>query len=600
MRLTLQYKIALLITLIVAVILSSVYFYLNHTLTEFTYQRIRSDIIQKASLAEEYFEATVEERYTMETMDALADKISHSLGLRVTVINKDGIVLGDSSLNMEELKSLDNHLYRTEVQQALSGQMGESQRFSTTVRQKMLYIAFLVVPQTKPLNQYVLRLSIPLAEIDLVTGKLKQVLLISFGIAFLLSSIFSFFISRLISVPVKNLSRVAQAIAGGHFVQKANTGSRDEIGDLADSINYMSDQIKIRMEEVLSNKSKLEAVLLSMFEGVMVVDVEGRIILMNVSLKKILEVKEDPVGRRPLELIRNIDVQGLVDKALKTPRGVESRELHIHLAEEKIILVHATAVIRSGEIDGAILVFHDITELRRLEKIRQDFVANVSHELRTPVATIKGYAETLLDGALDDKENARDFLQIIHSDADRLSKLINDLLDLARIESGKLNLMLKPWPIIPIMERAVSLLRQQAVDKSVTILTDFPDKLPSVLVDENAIAQVLLNLIENAIKYTNDGGKIIVSAKDAGDHVLVSIKDNGIGIPQEDIPRIFERFYRVDKARSRQLGSTGLGLSIVKHILLAHNGDIHVESVVAKGSVFTFSIPKANSFNLQG
>ncbi|MGD9015666.1 MAG: ATP-binding protein, partial [Candidatus Omnitrophota bacterium] len=286
-------------------------------------------------------------------------------------------------------------------------------------------------------------------------------------------------------------------------------------------------------------------------------------------------------------------IQEVADSVLKLKQGVISKEVSFLLLEERIFLVHATPIIRGGISEGGVLVFHDITELRRLEKIRQDFVANVSHELRTPVSSVKGYAETLLEGALKDKKNARDFLRIIHSDADRLAKLIDDLLDLSKIESGKLKMDLKSYSIKPIVKRVISGLDKQSKEKSIRIKEDIPRDIPNILADESRIAQVLLNLMDNAIKYNNEGGSITILAKEKDNFIRIEISDTGVGIPEKDLPRLFERFYRIDKARSRELGGTGLGLSIVKHIIQAHNGEVFVQSIFGKGSTFSFTIPKA-------
>ena len=279
--------------------------------------------------------------------------------------------------------------------------------------------------------------------------------------------------------------------------------------------------------------------------------------------------------------------------ALKASCGVEACEISILTPEEMILSVHAAPVIRKGSPEGAVLVFYDITNLRQLEKVRRDFVANVSHELRTPISSIKGYAETLLDGALEDKENARDFLKIIYSDSDRLARLINDLLDLSRIESNKFEMTLKPCPLKPIVTRVTGGLQKQAQDKEITVKIEIAEDFPYILADEARIAQVLLNLIDNAIKYNQQKGIITISAKERHGFVQVDVSDTGIGISDKDLPRLFERFYRVDKARSRELGGTGLGLSIVKHIVSAHHGEVSAQSILGQGSTFSFSIPKA-------
>ena len=590
MRINIHYKITLIFTVIIAIVLFGVFIYLNKNLREDTYQRIRTNLIKQTYLCKTYLEESSAKKIQGYKLDRIADKIGKDLNLRVTIIGLDGTVLGDSDLNEVELKKVENHLHRPEVQQALHSGIGGSRRFSATVKKKMLYVA---TTYGKDSTQGIIRLSIPLSEIELISNRLKKTLAFSLLLAFILVIIISFLALWLISEPLNKISLAAREIAQGNFSKKIQIFSNDEIGDLADAFNYMSKQIKFRLEELNLSRSRLEAVFLSMLEGVMVVDAKGVIILMNQALKDILLIKDNPAGRRPIEVVRNIEIQEIVDCVLKQKHKVEIREISVLAPDEKILLVHATSVIREAKIEGAVLVFHDITNLRRLEKIRQDFVANVSHELRTPIASIKGYAETLLEGALEDKENARDFLKIIYSDSDRLARLVEDILDLSKIESGKFKMSLRPCKIKPLIERVVSGLAKQAKDKSISIKIDVSKDLPLVYADEIRIAQVLLNLIDNAIKYNKEAGTVTISAKDKGKFVQIDISDTGIGIPEKDLPRLFERFYRVDKARSRELGGTGLGLSIVKHIVSAHNGEVYVQSVLSQGSTFSFTLPKA-------
>ena len=400
--------------------------------------------------------------------------------------------------------------------------------------------------------------------------------------------IVSLFIPRLL----REIGAWARSFADGDFSRRISLSARDEMEELADSLNSMSRQIQARMEESIADKSRLEAVFLSMFDGVMVIDQSGGIVLMNQSLKEFLQVDSTVTGKKPLEVIRNIDIQELAQRVLTSHSRLESREITLLLPEERVLLAHATPVLRAGAVDGAVLVFHDITELRRLEKVRQDFVANVSHELRTPVSTIRGYAETLLEGALEDKAHAREFLRIIYDDAGRLTKLINDLLDLSRIESGKMKLALEECSLEAVVDKVLTGMDKEARKNSVTLKKEVPPRLSKIRIDEAAIAQVLLNLVENAVKYNNAGGGVTIGARETPRSIEVSVSDTGIGIPQEDIPRIFERFYRVDKARSRDLGGTGLGLSIVKHIIQSHHGEVFVESRLDGGSTFRFTLPK--------
>lgn len=399
-------------------------------------------------------------------------------------------------------------------------------------------------------------------------------------------------VSLLVPRLVREVAAWAKSFADGDFSRRISLSARGEMGELADAMNDMSDRVQGRMEESIADKSRLEAVFLSMFDGVMVIDGRGAVVLMNRTLKELLQVDTEVTGKKPLEVIRNIDIQELAERVLASHSRLESREITLLLPEERVLLAHATPVLRDGTADGAVLVFHDITELRRLERIRRDFVANVSHELRTPVSTIRGYAETLLEGALEDKAHAREFLKIIHDDSDRLVKLINDLLDLSRIESGALPLNFQECALGPVVDKVLTAMRPEAQRHSVHLKKEIPSDLGKVKIDETAVAQALFNLVENAIKYNKKGGSVTISARETDRGVEVSVADTGIGIPSEDIPRIFERFYRVDKARSRDLGGTGLGLSIVKHIVQAHRGDITVESKVGSGSSFRFTLPK--------
>jgi two-component system, OmpR family, phosphate regulon sensor histidine kinase PhoR len=316
--------------------------------------------------------------------------------------------------------------------------------------------------------------------------------------------------------------------------------------------------------------------------------------LINQALRELLSIAEDPAGKSTIEIIRNADVQDIAETVLKGQPGVLSREVSIFAPVEKNFIVHATPVLRNGKHEAAVLVFHDITELRRLENIRKDFVANVSHELRTPVSNIQGYSETLLQGALDDQENAKEFVEIIHSDSQRLAALINDLLDLSQIESDKLSLDIDKNMLSEMVDSVYKKTAHKIKIKRIEFIKDITEEANIVYCGRYAIEQVLYNLIENAVKYTPEEGIIKVRAEKEDGFIRVGVSDTGIGISQEHISRIFERFYRVDKDRSREQGGTGLGLAIVKHIVQAHSGKVWVESTPSKGSTFSFTLPIKN------
>ena len=593
MRLKIHYKITIVFVILTAINLFGIYIYLNRSLKNQTYDRIRHNILKETLFVKSSLKKHSLKDLDIREIDAIANDIGSQLDVRVTIISSDGSVLGDSELSIEQVENVENHSDRPEIKQALiSGKYGESKRFSTTVMQDMLYIAS---PLGTRETEGVVRLAISLSEIKLVSNRLKKVLHISILLSFILIVFISFIVSLIISKPVQKMSSITQSIAHGDFSRRLLVTSNDEIGDLSEAINHMSEQIKLRIDEVIINKSRLEAVLTSMSEGVMAVDLKSTVLFINQSLKEFLQVSEKIAGRKPLEIIRNIEIQEIADEALHVKQGILSREISVLIPEEKILLIHATPIKHKGIVDGAVLVFHDITELRRLSKIRQDFVANVSHELRTPISSIKGYSETLLEGALDDKENAREFLTIIHSEAERLASLIADILNLSKIESGKFIMELKSCRIDAIIMQVFSRLKKQARKKKIILDMQIPSDCPKILADERKLSQVVLNLIDNAIKYTPEGGKgkVTIASQNKGSYIQINISDTGIGIPEKDLPRIFERFYRVNKAHSKELGGTGLGLSIVKHIIQAHQGEVFVNSVLGQGSTFSFTIPKA-------
>ncbi|MDP8258850.1 MAG: ATP-binding protein [Candidatus Aadella gelida] len=590
MKISIHYKITIIFCLITACILLGVFAYLDSTLKDYTYQRIKTALTKEALLVKLFLEKDFPGYLRLKEIDSIADEAGESISSRVTIIGLDGKVLGDSELNGEKLDNVENHLYRPEVQEALKAGIGQSRRFSTTMQQNMLYLA---VSFGKDKTQGVVRLSLPLSEVDIISGHLKKVLYTALLIALCIAVLGSFIAASFISKPIKHISEAAREIASGNFTKKISVKAKDEIGDLAGAFNHMSLEVCSKIEQLENNKARLEAVLFSMFDGVMVVDPSGMILLMNKSLRDLLAVKHEAEGKKPIEIIRNVEVQEITDKVLNMKAGVESREISILLPEEKKIIVHGTPIFREGKTEGAVLVFHEVTEIRRLEKIRKDFIANVSHELRTPASSIKGFAETLNAGAIDDKERAKEFIGIIEENSDRLVRLIEDLLDLSKIESGKVDMNLRPCSLHLIVEKAVSQVEDHANKKSIAIENKINSSIPNVLADETFITQVLLNLIDNAVKYTDENGKVSITVSEEKEFIKIYVNDNGIGISEKDLPRVFERFYCVDKARSRKSGGTGLGLSIVKHVVEGHGGKVTVKSVLGQGSTFSFTISKA-------
>ncbi|MEW5895606.1 MAG: two-component system histidine kinase PnpS [Candidatus Omnitrophota bacterium] len=576
-------KIAVVFIIVIAFVLFGTFLVLNHTFQQEGYQTIRKDLYRKVSLAK-----TFVERMPLKTNPQwIADQISRDLQLRVTIIDGEGQVLADSGV--EQPAELENHLYRPEIQEAVEAGYGESRRFSTSKQEDFLYIA--AKYEDGGAKGFV-RLALPLRETNLVARKVNYFLGLSFLPAFLLAVVAAYLASVWISRPIKKIAWSARRIAAGNFDSRIFAARKDEIGDLASAFNEMAGQVRERISEVALGKSQLEAVFLSMSEGVLVLDEHGKIFLMNQALRRLLNITEDPIGKRPLEAIRNVSIQEMIVEVQKNGK-VASEGIEFLVPEQRLMQVQAAPIKREGKISGVVLVFHDITELRRLENIRKEFVSNVSHELRTPVASIKGYAETLVDGALNDKENAGDFIRIILANAERLAKLIEDLLDLSALESGRMSRDFAACSLKTILKRVLenvrALARVQKIDISVEGLED------DIFVkgDEMGLFRLFLNLTENAVKYNKEQGRVDIIIKSLGEMVEIKVRDTGIGIPEKDIPRVFERFYRVDKAHSRQVGGTGLGLSIVKHLVQVHHGTVFLESVLDEGSCFTVQLPSA-------
>jgi len=590
MKIKIHWKLTTIFCFIVILAISAGYLYQVNHLKSYVENNVINNIKHQLALSKDFLEISLKDKTIPVDFQAIAKRIGESLGLRATIIALDGRVLGDTDLTKDQLLAVENHANRPEVKDALAKGFGVSKRFSYTIKKDMLYMA---VPFGEGNDKGILRLSVPLHDIELLEARMRRVVGVSIVGILLLSLGLTFLVSVFVSRPLTEMSTIAKAMARGDFSRKASIHSKDEIGELAQSLNVMSEEIKDKIEKINSERAKLDLVLSSMFEGVIVTNEEEKIILMNPSLRKLFLTDSSPEGKKPLEVIRNTAVGDMIDRIIKGKQHLATEEIVINTPEEKILKVNGVPIMRNNKLEGAILVFHDITELRRLEKIRQDFVANVSHELRTPISSIKGYAETLLEGALEDKDNAKEFISIIYQDSNRLASLINDLLDLSKIESGKLKMSFAALDPVSLIKKAVTVIDNQAKAKSITLKINITQSLPNIKADEIRFSQVMINLLDNAIKYSSEGGTATISAKVVDDTLQIDISDTGIGISEKDLPRIFERFYRVDKARSRELGGTGLGLSIVKHIVSVHRGQVWVKSELGHGSTFSFTIPLA-------
>ena len=501
----------------------------------------------------------------------------------------------------EDLAGIENHRTRPEIEQAIATGAGTDLRASHTTGERTLYRAVRLDEPAPTSTALYLRLGLPMTALDQELATLKRNLTLAFGSAFLIAVALSIWLARSLTKPLSDMATAARQLAGGNLAVHVETSARDEVGLLAHTLNHMTEELRSKIEELSEDRSQLLAMLTSMVEGVMVLDSKGRILQVNPAWERMFGVtRAEARGRQSSDVFAHPKLNATVSAVLAARAG---QEAEIVLTNGRCLNVEAS--VAGGEQDNeacAVLVFHDITELRRLEHIRKDFVANVSHELRTPLTSIKGYVEALLDGGKDDPETSVRFLDIILKQSDRLNLILEDLLQLSKIESGQVQFKQEPLHIGSVVDRTIAMIKPLADKKQHRLRAQVDADLPLINGDQERLVQVLANLLDNAIKYTPEGGQITVAARripvlahrtadGPRKGVELTVTDTGIGIPEKDRPRVFERFYRVDKARSRELGGTGLGLAIVKHIVEGHGGQIRMEGNVPNGSRFVVRLP---------
>jgi len=424
-----------------------------------------------------------------------------------------------------------------------------------------------------------------------LSDTMRRVMLVSGLASMAVAFAIGIFVARRVTRPVVEMQAIARRMSEGDFAVHAPVRSPDEIGALGRALNVMAGRLRDKIRDLEQEQAKATAILDGMVEGVIAVDGRNLILLMNERARTIFALAPTPVAGRPfLEVIRNADLHEVLRQS-RTEDGVSRHELRLSTPVERRLQVNAVRLVLVGEEVGVVMVLHDVTELRRLEHVRTEFVANVSHELRTPLTAIQGYLETLLAGALEEPEHARRFLEIAFRHTERLGRLLNDLTDLSNIELGKVSLGLHPVSLVEVVDSVLAIIKPKAEAGEVALTSDVGRDLPLVRADHDRLAQILINLVDNAVKYTPPGRQVTVRAhaQEAG-MIAVTVADTGVGIPRTDLPRVTERFYRVDKARSRELGGTGLGLAIVKHLVLAHGGELTIESEPGRGTEVTFTL----------
>lgn len=519
-----------------------------------------------------------------ESLDDLCKQAGKATGVRLTLVAADGRVLGDS---LRDPGTMENHADRREIQGALAGQVGVHMRLSPTVGLPMTYVAVPVKENGRIIGAA--RAALPATAVNAPLSQVYVQVVLGAVVILGLAAGLSLWLSRRLTRPLEEIRRGAERLGRGDLSLKLPTPEVEELVSLADTLNSMAEQLNERITTIQEQRREQEAILASMVEGVLAVDPRGRLLSFNRTAAQLLGLAPEMVGRNITEIVRNPELQWFITRALAATEPVEGEVTLREDEEERILQAHGTTLRDSRQVVlGVLIVLHDITRLRRLEIARRDFVANVSHELKTPVTSIKGFVETLLEGALQDPQHAEEFLKIISRQVERLHQIIEDLLSLSRIEqeAEQGRIILHGRRLGPVLRAALQTCSDRAKEKEITLELSCPEDLRARL-NDTLLEQAVVNLIDNAIKYSGPQSRVQIEAAKEDGWVAVRVRDQGIGIPKEHLLRLFERFYRVDPGRSRKAGGTGLGLAIVKHIAQAHGGKVTVESTPGQGSVFT-------------
>lgn len=574
---------------IVLVILLAMYAYLDYSLKQNLSERITAELTVQANLVREFLLETLPDTLSYEVVDGFIDRLGADSTARLTFIGRDGIVWGDTERDGQHLRDMDNHRNRPEVQGALAEGIGTIDRYSDTVMTTLRYLALPVVRDGETIG--ICRVALPMIAIDTAIAQLRWLLLLAISAGLVFAILFSIITTNVTTKPIRDLTQATKSLAIGELNSRVSVAASGELGELSNHFNQMANRIETQIHEISRERNLRDSILSKMVEGVLLIDSQFAITYANSAAIAMLDF---PVHYQALSLIESIPDPGLKRLLTQVTDTGKAGFAEITLVgtserETEVIVV---------PVGGEYLVsLHDVTQLRTLERIRSDFVANVAHEMRVPLTSIHGYAETLLNGALEDTNANERFVEKILQQSARLSQLVSDLLDLSQLESGEVNLELKRCEIYGFQDTILTLFEPVFEEADLRFEWRVSNHLPVVFADKQLIGQVLANLIENAIKYTPAGGSITISAEANDSEVIVHVKDTGIGIPAEALPRIFERFYRVDKGRSREMGGTGLGLAIAKHILLQHGGRIWVDSTPGEGSVFHFALPLQRRFS---
>jgi len=573
--------------LITLISLIAVAWFASSSIRQFYFEQRALDLLARAHLLENQisqFYGSLEPR----VIDALCKEIGVISATRITVILPSGRVIGDSN---EDPAVMDNHASRPEIVTALEDGVGQSIRYSLTLQKRMMYVAIPLKSKQKIIA--VIRASLPVTAIDQALEKINIKIILGGLLISLIAAGISLFVSRRISRPIEKLKKGADFFARGNLSHRMPGTDVVEIDSLIEALNQMAGQLEDRLNTIVRQKNELSAVLSSMAEGIIAVDMDERIISVNKAAARFFEdVPQNLLNRSIPEAIRNPVLQKFINRALSSKENLEE-DITLYQKGERILYVHHTPLENAvGQRTGILVVMNDVTHLRKLENMRKDFAANVSHEIKTPLTAIKGFVETLRTGEDVDPKETQRFLSIIEKHVNRLTAIIEDLMKLSKIErqDEDSEIYLEESSVKSVILSAIQTCREKTVAKNITVDLVCPEDLKARF-DSRLMAQALVNLLDNAINYSGEKSEIQISAGLKDQELRISVQDHGIGIPKEHLSRLFERFYRVDKARSRDLGGTGLGLAIVKHIAHAHGGRVTVDSIFGKGSTFSLQLP---------
>jgi two-component system phosphate regulon sensor histidine kinase PhoR len=561
--------------------------YLSQLLPTFYYNQVANDLQSRARLIEQQILPDLKAS-NFQSLDDMAKRLGESSSTRITIILADGRVIADSD---ENPSIMENHGDRPEFKDALEKGIGRSLRFSSTLDKNMMYLALPVEEQGRIVA--VMRTSIPATAIDENLRTIYHKIVLSVVIVAVCAAGISLVISHKISRPIEQMKETAQRFAAGRFELRVPIPKQSELADLAQALNEMARQLQDRINTITRQRNEVEAILSSMIEGVLAVDVKGRIVSINKAAAKFLST--DPAqakGRMVEDVVRNTEFQEFIQDILNDEQPSQT-DVVLSGRKDRIVRLNGARLTDShGDKSGAAVVLSDMTQMRRLEDVRRDFVANVSHELRTPITSIKGFAETLLEGAIKEPEKAERFVRIIAKHSDRLNAIVEDLLSLSSLEEGRQTrkITFEQASIHPVLNSVVAMSTIKAEEKEITVELDCDEGIQA-RINTVLLEQAVLNLVDNAIKYSEPKNQVRIEARKAGQMITIAVRDSGCGIGQEHQGRIFERFYVVDKSRSRKLGGTGLGLAIVKHIAEVHGGYVTLESAPGLGSTFTIHLP---------